>query len=451
MALNAMLAEAHWRGAPEAAAATGTRARSRRRSPPARRARAAPSSTRTPARSTRPTGSTARTRAASTPGGHGAATWPRAPARLDFADHARLPSSLCRRARRLRRGRRPRRVRRRRRGPPLGSFRAVFEAVAAGDAVGRRRADRERHQRHGPRELRPADRARPRRSAARSSCPVGLCLAALPGQRLDDIERVYSHIQALGQAEAFLRARPWQLLSTYNTAGAGKAIADARRARRRRRPLAAGRGAVRPRGPRRRHRRPARQPDPVPRPRPAGRGRPPALRRRSRAAGRRSSSRSATSRARCSRSCASSPSTASTCTSSSRGPAASAPGSTSSGSTSTRDASRPGDGGRARASSGASRRWSGSWAYLARGRLAAEDPDASTLSPALAQLVADLGQRGSPRQTGTGGRRLLDEQLRDQVDDQRHDDEHDQRRSRTGPSGSRLSWPRRLSSSRGRS
>ena len=56
--------------------------------------------------------------------------------------------------------------------------------------------------------------------------PVRLCLAALAGQRIDDIERVYSHIQALGQAEVFLRSRPWQLLSTYNTAGAGKAIAD---------------------------------------------------------------------------------------------------------------------------------------------------------------------------------------------------------------------------------
>jgi prephenate dehydratase len=56
--------------------------------------------------------------------------------------------------------------------------------------------------------------------------PVQLCLAALPGQRIEDIERVYSHIQALGQAEAFLRSRPWQLLSTYNTAGAGKAIAE---------------------------------------------------------------------------------------------------------------------------------------------------------------------------------------------------------------------------------
>lgn len=56
--------------------------------------------------------------------------------------------------------------------------------------------------------------------------PVRLCLAALPGQGVDEIERVYSHIQALGQAEAFLRTRPWQLLTTYNTAGAGKSIVD---------------------------------------------------------------------------------------------------------------------------------------------------------------------------------------------------------------------------------
>ncbi len=55
--------------------------------------------------------------------------------------------------------------------------------------------------------------------------PVDLCLAALPGQGLDEIERVYSHIQAIGQAESFLRRRPWQILTTYNTAGAGKTIA----------------------------------------------------------------------------------------------------------------------------------------------------------------------------------------------------------------------------------
>ena len=56
--------------------------------------------------------------------------------------------------------------------------------------------------------------------------PVRLCLAALPGQGLDDIRRVYSHVQALGQAEAFLRSRPWATLTTYNTAGAGKLIRD---------------------------------------------------------------------------------------------------------------------------------------------------------------------------------------------------------------------------------
>ena len=56
--------------------------------------------------------------------------------------------------------------------------------------------------------------------------PVHLCLAALPGERLETVERVYSHIQALGQADAFLRTRPWTLLTTYNTAGAGKSIVE---------------------------------------------------------------------------------------------------------------------------------------------------------------------------------------------------------------------------------
>ncbi len=56
--------------------------------------------------------------------------------------------------------------------------------------------------------------------------PVRLCLAALPGERLEGIERVYSHLQAIGQAERFLRSRPWQLLTTYNTAGAGRLIAE---------------------------------------------------------------------------------------------------------------------------------------------------------------------------------------------------------------------------------
>ena len=63
-------------------------------------------------------------------------------------------------------------------------------------------------------------------SWARSSCPVHLCLAALPGERLEAVERVYSHVQALAQAERFLRTRPWALLTTYNTAAAGRMVAE---------------------------------------------------------------------------------------------------------------------------------------------------------------------------------------------------------------------------------
>lgn len=56
--------------------------------------------------------------------------------------------------------------------------------------------------------------------------PVRLCLAALPGQTLESITRVYSHIQALSQAEPFLRSRPWTLLAATNTAGSGRMISD---------------------------------------------------------------------------------------------------------------------------------------------------------------------------------------------------------------------------------
>jgi prephenate dehydratase len=54
--------------------------------------------------------------------------------------------------------------------------------------------------------------------------PVRLCLAALPGVSLASIERVYSHIQALTQAEAYLRSRDWTLLAATNTSGAGLEI-----------------------------------------------------------------------------------------------------------------------------------------------------------------------------------------------------------------------------------
>jgi prephenate dehydratase len=64
------------------------------------------------------------------------------------------------------------------------------------------------------------------RIAAEVTVPVRLALLALPGQTLDQIERVYSIAQALDQADEFLRSRPWQVMTSYNTAGAAKAIAD---------------------------------------------------------------------------------------------------------------------------------------------------------------------------------------------------------------------------------
>ena len=110
-------------------------------------------------------------------------------------------------------------------GGRSGSFRDVFRAVASGDAPAGvipienviNGTVRENYDLLLEHDL---------EIVGEVVVPVRLCLAALPGQRLDQIERVYSHIQALGQAEAFLRSRPWQLLTTYNTAGAGKSIAE---------------------------------------------------------------------------------------------------------------------------------------------------------------------------------------------------------------------------------
>ena len=60
---------------------------------------------------------------------------------------------------------------------------------------------------------------------------VRLALLALPGQSLEAIDRVYSHAQALVQADAFLRSREWQVMTTYNTAGAARMIAERREQR----------------------------------------------------------------------------------------------------------------------------------------------------------------------------------------------------------------------------
>jgi prephenate dehydratase len=107
----------------------------------------------------------------------------------------------------------------------LPGFRQVFEEVEAGRSVGGV-VPIENSVNGTVRENYDLLLAHDLELRAEVVVPVRLCLAALPGERLDRIERVYSHIQALGQAESFLRTRPWALLTTYNTAGAGRLIVD---------------------------------------------------------------------------------------------------------------------------------------------------------------------------------------------------------------------------------
>jgi len=52
------------------------------------------------------------------------------------------------------------------------------------------------------------------------------CLIANPSASLDTIRRVYSHPQALGQSQAFLRHLNAELVSTYDTAGSVKFIKE---------------------------------------------------------------------------------------------------------------------------------------------------------------------------------------------------------------------------------
>ena len=64
------------------------------------------------------------------------------------------------------------------------------------------------------------------RIVGETTVPVRLALLGLPAARVDEIDRVYSHAQALAQADQFLRTRGWQVLTTYNTAGAAKLVAE---------------------------------------------------------------------------------------------------------------------------------------------------------------------------------------------------------------------------------
>jgi prephenate dehydratase len=108
---------------------------------------------------------------------------------------------------------------------PVGGFREVFQAVAD-RGVGAGVVPVENLVNGSVRETYDLLLEFDHEISAEVVVPVDLCLAALPGRSIEDVARVYSHIQALGQAEGFLRTRPWSLLTTYNTAGAGKLVAE---------------------------------------------------------------------------------------------------------------------------------------------------------------------------------------------------------------------------------
>jgi prephenate dehydratase len=106
---------------------------------------------------------------------------------------------------------------------PVGGFREVFEAVAGGAAEAGV-VPIENLVNGSVRETYDLLLEFDHEIAREVVVPVDLCLAALPSVPLAAIQRVYSHIQALGQAERYLRTTGWSLLTTYNTAGAGRFI-----------------------------------------------------------------------------------------------------------------------------------------------------------------------------------------------------------------------------------
>jgi len=108
---------------------------------------------------------------------------------------------------------------------PVGGFRQVFEAVRS-DAASSGVLPIENVVNGSVREVYDLLLEHDLQITGEVVVPVELCLAALPGRSIGDVERVYSHLQALGQAERFLRTRSWSLLTTYNTAGAGRFIVD---------------------------------------------------------------------------------------------------------------------------------------------------------------------------------------------------------------------------------
>lgn len=111
---------------------------------------------------------------------------------------------------------------------PVPTFAAAFEAVAAGRA---------------PRAVVPAENSWagsvhevydlllrfPLLIVAECILPVRHCLLALPGQRLADVQEVWSHPQAIAQCKDFLRAHGFRAVAAADTAGSARAVAEKRR------------------------------------------------------------------------------------------------------------------------------------------------------------------------------------------------------------------------------
>src|SRR5215212_4029718 len=91
---------------------------------------------------------------------------------------------------------------------PVGGFREVFEAVAA-SAADAAVVPIENLVNGSVREVYDLLLEHDLRIIREVVVPVELCLAALPGTAIHAVERVYSHIQALGQAQRFLRTQQW--------------------------------------------------------------------------------------------------------------------------------------------------------------------------------------------------------------------------------------------------
>jgi prephenate dehydratase len=66
----------------------------------------------------------------------------------------------------------------------------------------------------------------PARIVAEHQVEVRHALLGLPDAKLEEIEQVRSHPEALAQAEALIRARRWQPIPTHDTAGAVRQTAE---------------------------------------------------------------------------------------------------------------------------------------------------------------------------------------------------------------------------------